>query len=155
MGKIMGTITGNNCGKINISSSFPVFIVDRLDAARRFYADNFGFSPVFESDWYIHLVSPSGVQAGFLVPDHPSQPEFFQKAFTGDGMILSFEVDDVDSAYATAQANGLDVILPVRSEEWGQRHFAVQDPNGVRIDIVQATEISHGASDAHKARYVQ
>ncbi len=39
---------------------FPVFIVKNLDAAKTFYAENFGFDVVFSGDWYIHLVSKSG-----------------------------------------------------------------------------------------------
>jgi len=28
----------------------------------------------------------------------------------------------------------------LRSEDWGQRHFCIQDPNGVYLDIVQSFE---------------
>ena len=123
---------------IRPNSSFPVFTVRDLEAAKTFYSANLGFGVAFENDWYIHLVSDSGVQLGFLLPDQPTQPEIFHQAYSGSGVIFSIEVDDADAAYAFAQNQSLDIVLELRSEDWGQRHFCIEDPNGVYIDIVQA-----------------
>lgn len=125
---------------IEPKSSFPVFIVKDLDAAKSFYTENFGFDVVFSGDWYIHLVSKLGVQVGFLLPDQPTQPPIFQKPYFGEGVIFSLEVEDVDAAFAIAKSESLKVVLELRSEDWGQRHFSVQDPNGVYLDIVQSFE---------------
>lgn len=123
---------------IQPNSSFPVFTVTDLQTANAFYAENLGFHVAFENEWYIHLVSESGVQLGFLLPDQPSQPEIFQRAYSGSGVIFSLEVDDADAAYAFAQQQALDIVLELRSEDWGQRHFCIRDPNGIYLDIVQA-----------------
>ena len=125
---------------IEPKSSFPVFIVKDLDAAKSFYTENFGFDVVFSGDWYIHLVSTSGVQVGFLLPEQPTQPQIFQKRYFGEGVIFSLEVEDADAAFAIAKSKSLKVVLELRSEDWGQRHFAIQDPNGVYLDIVQSFE---------------
>jgi catechol 2,3-dioxygenase-like lactoylglutathione lyase family enzyme len=125
---------------IEPKSSFPVFIVMDLDAAKSFYTENFGFDVVFSGDWYIHLVSKSGVQVGFLLPDQPTQPPIFQKPYFGEGVIFSLEVEDADAAFAIAKSKSLKVVLELRSEDWGQRHFAIQDPNLVYLDIVQSFE---------------
>ena len=125
---------------INPNSSFPVFIVQNLDAAKTFYLNHFGFSVAFENDWYLHLISESSIQVGFLLPDQPTQPVEFQQLYSGNGVIFSMEVDDADSAYAEAKQRSLDVVLELRSEDWGQRHFCVKDPNGVYLDIVQAID---------------
>jgi uncharacterized glyoxalase superfamily protein PhnB len=29
-------------------------------------------------------------------------------------------------------------VLDIRTEDWGQRHFCVEDPNGIHLDVVQA-----------------
>ena len=121
-------------------SSFPVFVVDSLGAAKSFYARNFGFEVVFSGDWYAHLVSKSGVQVGFLLPNQPTQPPIFQKAHSGEGVIFSLEVDDADAAFAEAKSKSLHIVLELRSEDWGQRHFCIQDPNGIILDIVQSFE---------------
>jgi catechol 2,3-dioxygenase-like lactoylglutathione lyase family enzyme len=125
---------------IEPKSSFPVFIVVDITAAKSFYSQNLGFDVVFSNDWYVHLVSQSGVQVGFMLPEQPSQPRIFQKAHSGEGVIFSVEVDDADTAYTTAKSKSLDIVLDLRSEDWGQRHFCIQDPNGVLVDIVQAIE---------------
>ena len=123
---------------IEPKSSFPVFIVKALDVAKSFYTENFGFEVVFSGDWYIHLVSKSGVQVGFLLPDQPTQPPIFHKPYSGEGAVFSLEVEDADAAYAVAKSKSLIIALELRSEDWGQRHFCIQDPNGVYLDIVQS-----------------
>jgi len=125
---------------IEAKSSFPVFTVKDLDAAKSFYTQNLGFEVVFSGDWYVHLVSTSGVQLGFLLPDQPTQPPIFQKPYPGEGVIFSLEVEDADSAFEIAKSKSLDIVLELSSEDWGQRHFCIRDPNGVYLDIVQSFE---------------
>ena len=125
---------------INLKDSFPVFIVNRFDTAKAFYLNNFKFSVAFENEWYLHLASESGVQIGFLLPNQPTQPDIFHQSYDGKGAIFSLEVDDADSAYVEAKKKSLNIVVKLRSEEWGQRHFCVKDPNGIYLDIVQAIE---------------
>lgn len=121
-------------------SSFTVFIVEDLSAAKSFYTENLGFEVVFSGDWYIHLVAQSGVQVGFMLPDQPTQPPIFQEPHSGKGVIFSLEVEDVDAAFAEARSKSLPIVFELKSEDWGQRHFCVQDPNGLYVDIVQSFE---------------
>jgi len=78
---------------------FPVLVTDQLQGCKQFFVSLLGFGPVFDKDWYIHLVHRSGAQLGFLIPDHPSQPPAVQSRFVGSGMIYSFEVNNVDDAF--------------------------------------------------------
>ena len=57
---------------------------------------------------------------------------------------------DADQAYLQAKQNALDIALELKSEEWGQRHFAIKDPNGVYIDVVQATEPTEEYKSGYK-----
>jgi len=125
---------------IKPNSSFPVLIVNNLVSAKEFYVNYFGFNIAFQNEWYLHLVSESGIQVAFMLPNQPTQPEIFKKQYNGNGLILSLEVDDADQAYSHAMNESLNIALDLRSEEWGQRHFALKDPNGVYVDVVQATE---------------
>ena len=52
-------------------------------------------------------------------------------------MYLTIEVDDVDKVYAEIKKKGVTIKIEIRDEPWGDRHFAIQDPNGVGIDIVK------------------
>lgn len=135
---------------IQPNSSFPVFIVQSLDAAKDFYTRHFSFGPAFENEWYLHLVSETGIQIGFMLPEQPTQPAIFHAAHAGPGVIFSLEIDNVDQAYSYAQAQNLKIVLDLRSEDWGQRHFSVQDPNGVYLDVVQAI----APTEAYQEGYV-
>ena len=90
---------------INPNSSFPVFIVRGLGEAKEFYGNNFGFKVAFENDWYLHLVSKSGIQVAFMLPEQTTQPRIFHKHHSGNGVILSLEVNDANSAYSYAKDN--------------------------------------------------
>lgn len=125
---------------IKPNSSFPVFIVKNLRIAKKYYIQHFGFSPAFENEWYLHLVSESGIQIGFMLPNQPTQPGIFHGDYSGEGVILSLEVDNVDDAYSYAKVQQLKLILDIRSEDWGQKHFCLEDPNGIYLDVVQAVE---------------
>lgn len=125
---------------IEATSSFPVFIVKDIPAAKAFYTEYLGFQIAFDGEWYIHLVTESGVQLGFLQPDHPTQPAIFHKPYSGEGALFSLEVEDVDKAYAYAKDKSLDIALELISEDWGQKHFCVKDPNGLILDIVESFE---------------
>ena len=52
-------------------------------------------------------------------------------------MIVNMEVGDVDREYQRLMGQGIPLVQDIRSEAFGQRHFIVQDPNGVLIDIIQ------------------
>ncbi len=51
--------------------------------------------------------------------------------------------------YTRVKNNSLDIVLELRSEEWGQRHFSVKDPNGAYVDIVQAIESSEDYQEGY------
>lgn len=137
---------------INPNSAFPVLIVKNLDAAKTFYVNNFGFNIAFQNEWYLHLVSESGIQVAFMLPNQPTQPEIFKKQYNGSGLIFSLEVDDADQAYSHAMNKSLNIALDLRSEEWGQRHFALKDPNGVYVDVVQATDPTEEYKSGYKEK---
>ena len=118
---------------------FPVLVAEDLAALKAFYESSFGFRTVFfETDFYLHLVHPnSGVQLGFLVPDHPPQPEFLHPKASAEGMVISFEVADIDAALTSARSMGLDFAMNHKEEPWGQKHFMVRDPAGFIVDVIE------------------
>ncbi len=117
---------------------YPVLMTDRVGPTACFYEQHFRFARVFSSDWYIHLQSTEdpSVNLAILDGDNPTVPACAQGG-RATGLLLNFEVEDVDAEYARAQTHGLDVQLALRDEDFGQRHFIVRDPNGVLIDVIQ------------------
>lgn len=116
---------------------YPVIQTADVAATSAFYVEHFRFRPVFEADWYVHLQSTEDetVNLAVLQHDHPTVPEHARG--TVSGLILNFEVEDVDAAYTQMEAAGLTMLKPLTDEEFGQRHFITQDPNGVLIDVIK------------------
>jgi uncharacterized glyoxalase superfamily protein PhnB len=66
---------------------------------------------------------------------HPSLP--LESRQPTSGLVLNLEVADVDREYNRLKKEGLPMLLDLKSEEWGQRHFITKDPNNVLIDVIQ------------------
>lgn len=123
---------------MTINSLYPVIASEKLQESKDFYTRYFPFEVTFENDWYISLILPGEncFQLALLDPRHESIPEEFREAISG-GMLLNFEVDNVDAEYERFVQAGLPIHLDLRSEDWGQRHFITEDPNGILIDMIK------------------
>lgn len=112
-------------------------VTEKISESKAFYTSNLGFGVTFENDFYLLLHTPNHqAEISFLLPNHPSQQPLFHKPFLGQGMYLTIEVDDVDEIYEALKKKGIDIIIDIRDEPWGDRHFSIKDPNGIGIDLV-------------------
>ncbi len=112
-------------------------VTERLAESKAFYTEVLGFGVTFENEFYLLLHTPNQqAELSFLRPNHPSQQPVFQPPFGGEGMYLTIEVDDVAAEYARMQELGVPLAFELREEPWGDRHFALVDPNGVGVDVV-------------------
>ncbi|HWR39209.1 MAG TPA: VOC family protein [Patescibacteria group bacterium] len=111
------------------------FSTEKLQESKEFYIKYFNFVLVYESDWYIELISAEnqGMGVSFTLPQR-EVGEFFN----GKGIVLSFEVDDVDAEFSRLQALGLDNLTEIQDKPWGERSFVVDDPNGVHLYIYKS-----------------
>jgi catechol 2,3-dioxygenase-like lactoylglutathione lyase family enzyme len=119
------------------NSYYPVIACENVAETVSFYIDHFGFKAVFESDWYVHLQSTEADSVNLAIMDchHETIPEGYRKPV--QGMLINFEIDDVDTAYDRLTASGLPVLQELRSEDFGQRHFITLDPAGVMVDVIK------------------
>lgn len=119
------------------NSYYPVIMTADVAATAAFYVEHFRFKPLFESDWYVHLQSAedASVNLAVLDGDHATIPA--EGRGRVGGLLLNFEVEDPDAEYQRARKAGLPILLALRDEEFGQRHFITSDPNGVLIDIIK------------------
>lgn len=115
-------------------------VTNKLAESKTFYLKHLGFGVTFENEFYLLLHTPNReAEISFLLPNHPSQQVLFHKPFQGQGMYLTIEVDDVDSLYRELKEKGVPIKIELRDEPWGDRHFAIEDPNGIAIDLVRYT----------------
>lgn len=107
----------------------------KLEQSKEFYMEYLGFQLVFENDWYIELLAKGSTTMGvsFVAPDLSAGEKF-----TGQGMILSFEVADVDAEYARLKEAGIMICEELKDKPWGERSFVINDPNGVHIYLYKA-----------------
>lgn len=122
------------------TSYYPVIQVRDVQASARFYIENLGFTALYDTDWYIHLQSADDetVNLAILRYDHETIPEAGRKP--SQGLILNFEVADPDAWFERAEKAGLPILKPLQDEEFGQRHFIMQDHDGILIDIIKPIE---------------
>lgn len=124
---------------MDITSYYPVLMTQDVAGTAEFYQRHFGFDALFTADWYVHLQSReagAGVSLAVLDARHATIPRS-GRGPVAVGLLLNFEVSDVDVEYARLTRAGLEVLLPLRDEAFGQRHFIVQAPDGVMIDVIK------------------
>ncbi|BCJ61522.1 VOC family protein [Micromonospora endophytica] len=123
---------------MHVTSFYPVICTDRLKESHAFYAEWFGFETTFAADWYVSLRRES-YELALVDSTHPTIPDGFRRPV--GGLLLNIEVADVDAQWQRlVVAGGQRAELELRSEDFGQRHFIVADPNGVLIDVITPIE---------------
>lgn len=122
---------------MTINSLYPVICTDKISESKEFYLKYFNFEVTFEADWYVSLRTPNSphFELALLYYRHESIPQAFQTPTRG--VLINIEVPDVDRDYDSIQSAGLPMVLHIKSEQWGQRHFIIKDPNDLLIDVIQ------------------
>jgi uncharacterized glyoxalase superfamily protein PhnB len=123
---------------MNAITLSPAFTTNQVAETRDFYVKHFGAQVTFDCGWYINL--EFGDKANTLQFMAPQQPE--HQLSSGAGIIYNFAVADVDAEYTRLTEAGLKVIVPLEDHPWGDRGFAVPDPNGISLYIYSEREPS-------------
>ncbi|WP_413380739.1 VOC family protein [Alkalihalobacillus sp. 1P02AB] len=119
-----------------VTGFYPVILTDDVSRTVDFYKDHFKFEAVFEIDWYVSLKLDS-FELAVLHNCHQTVPMDIRQKVTS-GLILNLEVKDVDVLYQRLiHEQYLPIVLDIRDEDFGQRHFITSDPNGILIDVIQ------------------
>ena len=134
---------------MKVNSFYPVIGTRDVAGTADFYRRYFNFDTTFEAEFYVslRLASDPSVELAVLDCEHPSVPQGYGKP--AQGLVLNFEVDDVDGEYRRLRDAGLPIDLTLRDEAWGQRHFITHDPNGVLIDVIRNTAPSAEFADSY------
>jgi uncharacterized glyoxalase superfamily protein PhnB len=121
---------------MKITASAVSLNVDDVAASVRFLTTHFGFREQMSADGFASLArDDAGMNVVFLRRGLDMLPDD-QRHDHACGLILAFEVEDLEGELARLQAEGVSVTMPLRSEEWGERAFQVRDPNGVIVELL-------------------
>jgi DNA-binding transcriptional MerR regulator len=123
-------LTVTNDSTTTLQRAIPVLPSLDLDATQRFYADHFGFDPLFRYPDYA-ICARDGVQIHFWLTDDVDIPKETS---------CRIDVDGIDALYAEMQAAG--VVHPngqLQEQPWGMKEFAVLDGDGNLIKFAERT----------------
>jgi catechol 2,3-dioxygenase-like lactoylglutathione lyase family enzyme len=117
-----------------VTSFYPVLMSRDVASAASFYRESLGFETTYDSDWYVSLRLGT-FELALLAHEHPTIPAGYR--LLPQGVILNLEVDDVDEVHARLTRAGVVPVLPLRDEDFGQRHFIVAAPDHVLLDVIE------------------
>ena len=112
--------------------------VDDVEASASFLARHLGFEREMSADGF---ASMTRTDAGFniVLPRvglETLKPEYLKER-KADGVLVVFEVEDIDSEFERLRSEGVEILTPLETEEWGERYFQVIDPNGLIVQLVE------------------
>jgi uncharacterized glyoxalase superfamily protein PhnB len=111
-------------------------VTAKVMESRDFYVEYFGAKVTFDCGWYVNLrFGKETSELQFMAPRNPGSP-----VCNPAGLMYNFSVDDVDAEHDRLTAAGLAAIMPLEDHPWGDRGFAILDPNGVTLYIYSNRE---------------
>lgn len=116
----------------------PEVYTAKVQESKVFYCDLLGFRVKKELEGFVvlrHAEHPV-YEILFCVPNSPFVQDIFRPAHSGQGIIWQIEVDSVDAEYERLR-KVTPIALHLMEEPENGKHFAITDPNGILIDIVQ------------------
>ncbi|MEV0435223.1 MULTISPECIES: VOC family protein [Nocardia] len=123
---------------MQITASAVSLNVDDPQASAQFLIDHLGFTENMAADGFVSVGRPdAGMDVIYLRTGLKSFKPARIAGSAGEGVLVVFVVDDIDSEYERLRGAGVPIETPIETEEWGERYFQMTDPNGVVIQLVQ------------------
>ena len=121
---------------MKINSFYPVVMTQEVKECASFFIKYFGFNIAFKSDWYISLIDENKNELAVLDYRHETVPTGFRSLLSG--LLLNVEVDNVDEIYHFFKKDlECKIVSDIKSEQFGQRHFIIEGPSKVLVDVIQ------------------
>ncbi|OOZ40170.1 glyoxalase [Solemya pervernicosa gill symbiont] len=131
---------------MSIKSISTAFTTKNLDQCRDFYTKYFDATITFDSGQYLNLEFGDRQNSlQFMKPMLPQQP-----FSSGGGLMYNIEVEDVDAEHQRLSQAGLEAVMAIEDHPWGDRGFAVRDPNGILLYINSPREPSEEFKQHYK-----
>ncbi|GIG39923.1 VOC family protein [Cellulomonas phragmiteti] len=107
-------------------------------ASADFARTHLGFTETMSADGFVALAHPDGGSSlTFLRTGLASFRPARIAGPAGQGLLLAFVVEDLDTEFARLAAAGAEVVTPPETEPWGERYCQFADPNGIVWQLVQ------------------
>ena len=111
----------------------------KVRESKEFYSNYFNFEVKVEMEGFVVLQHSqnSAYELIFCIPNSPFVDPIFHPEFQGQGVLFQMEVADVEEVYYDLVKKGIEIRLDLVNEPVNGKHFAVLDPNGIAVDIVE------------------
>jgi uncharacterized glyoxalase superfamily protein PhnB len=134
----------------------PNLLVSSVERSLAFYEQQLGFARGItvpdRSPFVFGSVTSGPVEIFFN--DHSTvtkeNPRLAGQALGGSGNSMFIEVEGVD-AFHDQISNRVRIVMPIVTQWYGMREFAIEDPDGYVITFAERTGVSD-ASATHPAR---
>lgn len=117
--------------------SYPIICTKNFVKTVNFYEDYFDFEIAMEMDTFTILKRKSMKDTYLAIIDSAHETIPVQYRQPTKNMILSFPVPDVEAMYKAIYLEGLDIVSEPHDAICGRKHFFVEDPNGILVDVAQ------------------
>lgn len=111
-----------------------ILLVSNMDKSISFYRDTLGIPVKTKSKDWTEFFNKDTVLAL-----HPARKK--NKIKTGSGMLVGFEVSDLDSTVKTLKGKKVKFFKKPKEEPFG-KHAIIQDPDGHLVSIAEIKEKS-------------
>ncbi len=109
----------------------------RVEESRDFYVKYFGASVAFDCGWYVSVEFGNRAASLQFMSPQPGQP-----LCNPAGVTYNFCVLNVDAEHQNLLSSGIEIVMPIEDHPWGDRGFAITDPNGIVLYIYSDREPS-------------
>lgn len=119
---------------MKVMESITCFNVTDVARASAFLTGHFGFTEMFTAEGFASLAGPGEVRVAL----HRRGLEFMPDKFRdqpSSGVILAFQIADLDAEEQRLRAEGVNFLLPLTTQEWGERALLVEGPDGIVVEL--------------------
>ena len=117
----------------------PNLVCADMEKSLRFYRDALGFSvsqTVPDKAPFIFAWMKRDDADIFLnqhMPPQPGQPDLYAGRQVGGTMSMYMALEGIDELFKKAEGSGTKVVIPMHTEFYGMKEFAVHDPDGYLV----------------------
>lgn len=122
-----------------VDSTLSLTVAD-VEVTARFLIEHFGYVEAIAADGFASVTHPGN---GVGVAIHRLGLEVLpadQRDVASRGVVLAFTVADAVAEEARLRAAGVEFVLPLTAQPWGERLFQVTDGNGVLVQVLDWVE---------------
>lgn len=122
---------------MHITASTASLTVDDVAASQRFFTTHLGYVEQAAAEGFASLSRDDAAVDIVLLARGTEVLPADQRDQRASGLILAFTTTGLEQEEKRLRAEGVEIVMPLREEPWGERLFQVADPNGVIVQFVE------------------